>query len=415
MNVVKILALALVAMLLVVEIVDRMRLPAQMKMVYDQQEKVAQALAEQQEALKDLQHEVAELKVKGVTGPEVATATTGGTVDTFHDGKPKLGADFLLPYDGTFFHPEWVGGNLTTFEESPKGLNTIIDNDATANDAANYINDSLCAHGYVHPELWTQGLATAVVISDDYKVYTFTLRHGVMWQRPAIAAQPEFAWLAKDVEMTADDFVFAVNIINNPDVESSALRSYYDDLASITAPDPYTLRVEWKKKVYTSLDATLSLSPLPRHIYGADRAGNPLPANRVGAEFNKHWFDELHQSVGVGPYSLDKWEPDNAMIFRRNPAYWGKTYHFDTFTWDGQVKDPAAQLVAFQNGQVGAHGLTPQQFQSDIIDHHEPRFAAYDPNNPKAGRAGEPEKPALQRRARAPGLDLRVPPATPDR
>jgi ABC-type transport system substrate-binding protein len=396
--VLKILLLAVVALLLVVEIVDRMRLPGQLKMVYDQQQTVVQTMQAQNEALKALQQEVAALKAAGVAAPAqtgtgvpaVGSTTSGSAVgSTANDGKAKLGVDFLMPYDTSHYHPEWVGGNLTQFEESPKGLNVLIDNDETAYDAAGFINDTLCTSTPEHPELWYQNLATSVVISDDYKTYTFHLRHGVMWQRPAIAKQAEFAWLDKDVEMTAGDLVFTLELIMNPDVEAPAQKSYFDDLATFTAPDPYTFQVTWKRKVYTSLNATMGISPTPRHIYSCDRTGAPLPANRIGAEFNHHWFDDLHQSVGVGAYTLDHWEADKSITFKRNPGYWGKGLHFDTITWDGEVKQPDPKLVAFKNGQAGTYIMTPQQYANEIIDQHEPRFAKPDPANPKAGRSGD--------------------------
>jgi peptide/nickel transport system substrate-binding protein len=398
MNALKVLALVLVAALLTVQIVDGMRVPQQLHEVYTQQQQVNQALQQQQQQLKALQDEVAALKAAGVAAPAVAAAPTAGVVGSAlgplgahgdNDGKAKLDVDFLLPYDASHWHPEWVGGNLTYFEETPKGINPIIDNDATVNDINGLVSDSLCSHHPAHPELWYQSLATAVVISDDYKTYTFTLRHGVKWQRPAIAKQAEYAWMDRDVELTAGDFVFTLEMIMNPDVEAPAQKSYYDDLASFSAPDPYTLRLVWKRKVYTSLEASMGISPMPRHIYTVDRTGKPFPANRVGAEFNHHWFDEMHQSVGVGAYTLDRWESDKTISFRRNPAYWGEGLHFDTITWDGEVKQPDAQLVAFKNGQVGCYTLIPQQYSNEILDHHEARFAAPNTADPHAGRAGE--------------------------
>ena len=105
--------------------------------------------------------------------------------------------------------------------------------------------------------------------------------------------------------------------------------------------------------------------------------------------FNEHWFDQKGQLIGVGAYRLEKFEAGRRISFVRNPDYWGKGTHYQREIWDGRVKDPTAKLVAFKNGEFDFGGLTPQQFKSDVIDHNEKRFAAYDPDDAKAGRAGE--------------------------
>jgi ABC-type transport system substrate-binding protein len=233
------------------------------------------------------------------------------------------------------------------------------------------------------------GLAESVVISDDYKVYTFAIRKGVKWQTPAIASRPEFAWIPKDVELTARDFAFAFDIINNPDVNCPNLKSYYEDLDKAEALDDYTLRLTWKRKVYTSLSFSLEADPLPRHIYTRNRDGSPIPEKSVGVQFNKHWFDDERQAIGVGSHILETYEPDHAIRFRRNPAYWGAGDHFAAEEWNCTLKKPDAMLVAFKNGELTAYSLQPSQYKSEILDRHEPRFAAMDPADPHAGRKGE--------------------------
>jgi ABC-type transport system substrate-binding protein len=326
------------------------------------------------------------------SSPPVST-TTAPTATTPADpkrtGNPALGVNFLLPYDRSTFHPEWRHGTLKEFAEGPRRLNPIIDNSSNSAAIAELVNDSLCSRSATHPEQWSEALATSVLINDDWKSYTFTLRHGVFWQKPLITNEPGLAWLDREVELTAEDFVFAIDIIMNPTVECPSLRNYFEDLEKWEALDRYTLKLTWKKKLYTSLTTSCGLSPIPRHIYGYNRDGSAIDRDKWGIAFNQHWFDDLKTTIGVGPYQLAEFKPDQYMKFTVNPHYWGCTYHFDTLEWNLAVKRPDPQLVAFANGQVHDHVLTPLQYKSEILDRHDPRFAAADPANPKAGRTGE--------------------------
>ncbi len=391
MNALKLVLLFAIAALLLAFVVDRWREPQQLGAVNKAVERLAEATRAQTEELRALRQELS--RRPAITAPVAAgtaTTTTPPAADAARDGNPKLGVNFLRPYDTSYYHPEWQGGTRRTFSTSPKGINPLIDNSAVGHDIQSLCNDSLCDNPAKAPEEWQESLATSVVISDDYKTYTFTLRPGVKWQRPVCVAKPEFAWLNKDVELTSADFKFALDLILDPAVECPQLRNYYEDIAGVETPDPRTLVVRWKTKVFTSLSATLGLSPLPRHIYGANRDGSPIPKDKLAVTFNRHWFDEFNGVCGVGAYRMEEYVQDKVARFRRNPDYWGVPgSHFDQVEWILDIKQPDPQLIAFKNGQVHAHGLSPLQYKAEVLDHHEPRFAALDPANPKAGRTGE--------------------------
>ena len=384
MNGLKLALVAVIAVLLLVLVLDRWRQPQQMQAVYTTLERVEAATRAQTEELKALRQVLAARPVTvGASAAPTSSAAIGG------DGLPALDRDFLMPYDRSWYHPERQGGVLRQFSDSSKSLNPLTDGSSVTNDIHGLCNDSLADRPAWAPDRWMQSLATKAVISDDYRTYTFTIRPGVRWQRPAIASRPEFAWLDKDVELTAEDFAFTLKLILDPAVECPDQRNYYQDIDKVETPDPHTLVVRWKQKVYTSLAATLGLSPLPRHIYGRERDGSLTAPERLGAAFNQHWFDAERGVCGVGQYRLERYEPDQAVALARNPDYWGATWHFDRIEQNLAVKNDDAQLVAFKNGQVHVEGLTPLKYKSEVLDRKEPRFAAFDPANPKAGRSGE--------------------------
>lgn len=304
------------------------------------------------------------------------------------DGKPRPGVNFLLPYNRSHFHPEWVRGTSKEFQTLPVSLNPLTSNLASAGSARGLINESLCDQHPLTPSLWSENLARSVRILDDYKLFVFTIRPGVLWQRPNLPDQAKYAWLAKDVELTAEDFVFALDMINNPEVKCGHLKQYYANVKGF-ALDRHTLLLRWSAKEYTNIAVSLGLTPLPRHVYANNADGTPIPEHLLGVSMNKHWFDDEHQLIGVGRYRLEKFVPDQSISFVRDQSFWGAGLHFERIEWDDTVKDDAAKLTAFKNGQVHFHGLRPDQFKAEILDHTEPRFAAVDPANPKAGRNGE--------------------------
>jgi peptide/nickel transport system substrate-binding protein len=250
-------------------------------------------------------------------------------------------------------------------------------------------NDSLCSRPPYAPEQWREELATSCVIEDDFTVYRFTIRDGVFWQRPTFAGEPGFEWLNKDVPLTAGDFAFTLDLLMDPAVDCPSQRAYYEqDLASWKAIDDHTFEIRWKNKVFTSLASSMGLQPTPRHIYGRNADGSEISKERLGVTFNKHWFDERRAVVGVGAYQLTSFEPEQKMVFVKNPRYWGVSDHFERREWILNIKDPEAELTAFKNGQVQAFRLSALKYKSEIIDGKEERFAPIDPKDPKAGRSG---------------------------
>ncbi|TVR43784.1 MAG: hypothetical protein EA402_08725 [Planctomycetota bacterium] len=308
------------------------------------------------------------------------------TAQITRDGVPVLGHNFLLPYDRSPFEPERLHGELRAFAQEPTTLNTVITSMGATSAIVNMVSDSLCSTRPEDPSRWQEGLATAVVIDDNFKRFTFTLRPDVYWHIPTMARESGREWLRERVPVTAHDFVFFLRMVNDGEVNAPHLRVYYSK-ASARAIDDYTLEVIWEESEYTNIQFTLGMSPLARHIYIRNEDGSEMPESDWGVAFNEHWFDRAWGLVGTGPYRLQAFAPRRQVEFRRNHDYWGVTDHFERITWDLSVTQEDAQLTAFKNNQVHSYGLRPGQWKAEVLDGHEPRFAAYDPeNHPKAGR-----------------------------
>src|SRR5262249_52801991 len=149
--------------------------------------------------------------------------------------------------------------------------------------------------------------------------FTFYLRRGVKWHPvPNVDVNSlKYAWLKGDHEVTANDFVFTLDITMNPQVENGALRSYYAELESWKAVDDYTLVLRWKKKQYVNISASLSIDPLPRFLFAFEEDGTPIPKETLGLKFNQHWFNNKGY-VGFGAYRMLSYEPGSKIKLVRN-------------------------------------------------------------------------------------------------
>ena len=101
---------------------------------------------------------------------------------------------------------------------------------------------------------------------------TYSLFAKVYWQRPQCAFEKGFEWLNQDVELTAHDFVFYLDMALHNEVIAPHQKAYLEEIASYRAIDDYTLEVKWKKRDFSSLSTVMSLSPLPRHVCSTQMA-----------------------------------------------------------------------------------------------------------------------------------------------
>ncbi len=134
-------------------------------------------------------------------------------------------------------------------------------------------------------------------VSSDGKRITFHLRHGVKWQDGA--------------PLTARDVVFTYHAIMNP---NNALpeRYGYDKIASIAAPDPYTVVIRLQRP----------FSPIVPFFFGGDSNYPILPEHvlRTYASINKAAFNQA--PIGSGPYMLAAWRHGERLELQANPRYY---------------------------------------------------------------------------------------------
>jgi len=135
-------------------------------------------------------------------------------------------------------------------------------------------------------------------ISNDGLTIRYHLRRGVQWQD----GQP----------FTARDAIFTWHAIMNP--ENNILsRVGYDRIASMSAPDPYTLVVHLTRPFSPAIASFFAMSGVPMCV---------LPEHLLGGMRNINQATYNRKPVGTGPFIVDSYDPQSGFVLTANPHYW---------------------------------------------------------------------------------------------
>lgn len=254
----------------------------------------------------------------------------------------------------------------------PKTLNSLISNAAEVHELIMHYVDAPPAQRnvFTDPDTWYGDLAWRVEVTNDSKDFTIYLRRGVKWHTPSGVdlSNPKYAWLKGDHELTAQDFVFTLDLMTNPQVENGSNKNYYSDLESWQAIDDYTLVMRWKRRVFHATDYSIgSLYPLPRFIFEHNEDGSKIGKETLGARLNNHWYN-LKGYVGVGPYRMVRYEPGTSFVLERNEAYHGdkpavKTMVYPVYTDTNQT------VLKLKAKELSVGYLLPSQYRREILDY----------------------------------------------
>jgi peptide/nickel transport system substrate-binding protein len=133
-------------------------------------------------------------------------------------------------------------------------------------------------------------------VSQDGLTITYHLRKGVLWSDGA--------------PFTADDVVFSTQVVNNP-ANNEAGR--FDQVASVSEPDKYTVVYHLKKPYSTFIEGLFSsccanACLLPKHLLARYPNINNVPYNAL--------------PVGIGPFKFQRWDRSKDVVLVANPLYW---------------------------------------------------------------------------------------------
>jgi len=170
------------------------------------------------------------------------------------------------------------------------------------------------------------------------------LRHGIHWQNIAPA---------NGRELVASDVVFHFNrMLGLGDGYTApapylGTKSVWAPLTSVTAPDKYTIVMQWNT---------------PNPEVATENLQAPGGENAIECpEAVKLWGDlsDWHHAIGTGPFILNDFTSGSSAIFVKNPDYWGydERYPQNQLPYVDKVTcliipDPTTALAAFRTGKV---------------------------------------------------------------
>ncbi len=142
--------------------------------------------------------------------------------------------------------------------------------------------------------------------------------------------------------LTADDFVFSFNLIQDPEYHPF-YKEYFKDIKSIEKIDTHTVRYHFAVYNQELSLITGEILIFPKHVYG-------IKDKLFGTN-----FDDI--AIASGPYTVEKYKYGKYITFKRDPNWWGKNipinrgrYNFDRITYKIYL-DPVAQREAFKGGE----------------------------------------------------------------
>ena len=209
---------------------------------------------------------------------------------------------------------------------------TTWDPRASAADEPLYLSNVYEPLLYTNPpgstEPFTPCLATSWEVSKDGLTWTFHLRQGVKFHdgTPFNAAAVKYS-----LEATKE-------------LDLGAAYMWYP-VTKIATPDDYTVKI-----------TTEYAAPIDRCASAMYGAWMFSPKTRGKSQ---KWWDTPNEA-GTGPYTLVSYKPNEELVFKRNPDYWGgwKAGQFDQVVVK-QVAEAATQRQMLEAGEVDfADGLS---------------------------------------------------------
>ena len=264
-------------------------------------------------------------------------------------GAPAGNAEF---YDR---NAEQGGRYISSISSDTGNMNMIINNDATVSDFWGLAYDTLAERHYEDIDRFVPRMAEFWELSEDKLTYRIKLRKGILWHD---FTDPVTGKKWENVEVTAADFKFYVDVIKDEKVNAAPMRTYLADLKQVNVINDYEFEVVWERPYILSEEITLSLLPLPRHFYHAYEG--PFD----GAKFND---DNVRNRmiVGCGPYRFESWEQGKRVVFKRFEKFYGRSLGImpplKTIVFE-LIQHPNTRLQALRSQSLDADSLTTEQW-----------------------------------------------------
>ncbi|HEY7342969.1 MAG TPA: ABC transporter substrate-binding protein [Ktedonobacterales bacterium] len=279
-----------------------------------------------------------------VTAP--AQSQRGGYDFSYTYHRPThLGGSITIGWAQTLqtLAPNWIGDGVQWFTTSPIWQGCVIQLPDQTLGLAGWKADQ-CTNV---PTVGNGGEST------DAKTTTFHIDSRAVW--------------SDGVPITADDFLFGQRLAADPNLTGG---SPFDQM-TLTALDAHTVQIRWAAPYPDYLTALGYLFPVPLHVYATGKYSNIF--NPTTDAYDSALAQQLRKTpafnttiaVDNGPFTVQKFVPDNQVVLAKNPRFFSNFFHtpaLDKITLIPAAKDYLPQLAV---------PLNPvPQMEVDVIDQY---------------------------------------------
>jgi peptide/nickel transport system substrate-binding protein len=272
------------------------------------------------------------------------TTTSGNWWDKL--GKPQYGGEMTIRIDK----------DITGFDPYQSGLMTIQSAYMERLFTDNWTTDPAVFDYSIpyRPAEFVSGFQAQSWEFTGPGVFVIHLRQGIHWQNIAPAFGREFV---------ASDVIFhmeRVQGVNGVGTTSLNANVAYRDVASVTAPDKYTVVMKWNVT-----NPEIILETMQAH--GGDTC-------QENPEAVKQWGNlyDWHHAIGTGPFILKDFVSGSSATLTKDPNYWGydERYPQNRLPYIDTLKvliipNLATTMAAFRTGKIDAiDGLLFQDVQT---------------------------------------------------
>ncbi len=147
------------------------------------------------------------------------------------------------------------------------------------------------------------GQAESHSVSEDGKVYTFTLRDGLKWSDGEALTASDFvySWNRAIADETAADYEYMFEVVDGYDSE--------DKVLNVKALDDKTLEVN----LISAVPYFLELCAFPTF--------SPVREDLIEANGDK-WATQVETYIGNGAYKMTEWVQGSHILYTKNENYW---------------------------------------------------------------------------------------------
>lgn len=202
---------------------------------------------------------------------------------------------------------------------------------------------------------YTQDGAATFEYSDDYKVWTFTIRDDVNWHD----GKP----------VTAEDWAFSYEIIGHPDYDGvrygsdftiiEGMEAYHngeaDTISGIKVIDEKTLEITYLSPTPSLLAGGIWGYATPKHVFEGIEVADMSSSDPV-----------RKNPIGMGPFKVDSIVPGESVVFKKNEDYWQGAPKLDEVVL--RVVDDSVIANELSSGKIDVADRLPTDQYDDNKD-----------------------------------------------